>query len=218
MERFGRMIENAQQAAAMEYHLLPIGAGEDVRDLHLNRSRAALRRAEAAFQKALAAVEKGQVINDLREEGFIGAADEKEAPMDELGQESPVLREINALVDSRCLCKRQEEIFIFKALQRLQNMHITVQLLKSTSIRKKVKRLRKHPSARVCSLAKQLVRWWKHLAVEVKDATATISPSSIAENGDGVSFCLQSEGAPLQPRDSQTAVTETFGFLNDYDF
>ncbi|MCO5575881.1 hypothetical protein L7F22_029687 [Adiantum nelumboides] len=94
-----------------------------------------------------------------------------------------IIRDING-VKGNITNGDQAECVVVEALQRLQNMQLTVGALKATEIGKHVKVLKKHPSKAVRGLVKELVRDWKILVDEWATCAGN-GPFATAKTGSG---------------------------------
>lgn len=131
--------------------------------------------------------------------------DEAEALNDAMEEEARQTLEVLRVKDILAYSS-QDESAILTALRTLEDMHISVEALKQTEIGKEVNALRKHPSKRVRSLAKDLVRSWKDLVDEwVKSAgdvaAAAAADSAGVDNGE--------EGLPSPPLDPGALLAST---------
>ncbi|KAI5427388.1 hypothetical protein KIW84_032708 [Lathyrus oleraceus] len=86
-----------------------------------------------------------------------------EALTDELEAESQLLTEVLRIKEVLNSYEDESDSVLFESLRRLQLMHISVDLLKSTEIGKVVNPLRKYGSKDVRQLARVLIDGWKEM-------------------------------------------------------
>lgn len=70
---------------------------------------------------------------------------------------------------------------MLESLQSLFNMHISVEALKETDIGRQVNGLRKHSSADIRKLVKELIRKWKDLVDEWVNTADEVATAAIAD-------------------------------------
>lgn len=104
------------------------------------------------------------------EEGFQKNKAESHHVLDE------VLRIKELLDDSY-----QPQEVLLESLQSLFNMHISVEALKETDIGRQVNGLRKHSSADIRKLVKELIRKWKDLVDEWVNTADEVATAAIAD-------------------------------------
>lgn len=153
-----------------------------------------------------------------------GNYDEAEALTNEMEEENLLKKEVIRIKDT-ILDSYQSEREIFDSLQRLRLMQLPFDVLKETEIGKPVKRLHKHSSGRVRSLAKELVSEWRDIAEQwyrsVEDATAAATAGKLASNSpaNGEEHGLPSppmdEGAFLAARTASLEMSQLFDFMDD---
>ncbi|CAI8613812.1 unnamed protein product [Vicia faba] len=142
-------------------------------------------------------------VNPVSNYTFVDA----EALTDELEAESQLLDEVLRIKEVLNGYEDESDSALFESLRRLQLMHISVDLLKSTEIGKAVNPLRKYGSKDVRQLARVLIDGWKEMVDNwVKGNTAkpaaeggtpdSINPS-VVENAEDE----EEGGLPSPPLD-----------------
>ncbi|KAH7307425.1 hypothetical protein KP509_22G058100 [Ceratopteris richardii] len=135
---------------------------------------------------------------DIRSCGKLN--DDAQALSDELEEENHILGDLNSMKEA-LQDGDQPESNILELLQRLKYMPITVKHLKVTEFGKLVRSLKKHPSKRVQSVARELMKQWKALIDEWIDSEKHANTETVA-GPSGDYGCLQNDicaGRSLPP-------------------
>ncbi|MCO5568043.1 hypothetical protein L7F22_021739 [Adiantum nelumboides] len=114
-----------------------------------------------------------------------------------LAMECTILQNVNKIKNR--IMANQSEDGLFKSLRALEDVDITVDILKATDIGREVNKFRKHPSVPVQSLAKQLVRTWKGMVDKWVNKTEILHPlSASGEQETAISEVLAVRDTSLQ--------------------
>ncbi|MCO5559020.1 hypothetical protein L7F22_012611 [Adiantum nelumboides] len=93
-----------------------------------------------------------------------------------LAMECTILQGVKTIKDR--IMANQSEDGLFRSLRALEDVDITVDILKATDIGREVNKFRKHPSVPIQNLAKQLVRSWKGMVDKWVNKTEILHPLS----------------------------------------
>lgn len=131
---------------------------------------------------------------------------EAEALTDEIEEQGQMVGEVLRIKEVLFNFEDESESVLFENLRRLQLMHLTVDILKTTEIGKAVNGLRKHGSKNIRNLARTLIDVWKDMVDEWVNASAAIASTPDSVNPSVVD---EEEGLPSPPMDDFFATQPT---------